>query len=177
MDTWQNVLVIVLGVALGLAVAAFLMRRTLGPRVGKLMGNAYQQRFMKQLKKQYPLLSERFAEYEMGPERQAAFETAMKKLPPQEAMKLQEEFNRLRLNFMTRHPEFESLIAGSADAKGQMKAMDAVMKLPADKRAAIEKDLLWAWDQLRGRFPRLMGPLEAAFRKKKDAPAEPAKTP
>jgi hypothetical protein len=166
MQTWQNVLVIVLGVVLGLAVAAFLMRKTLGPRIGQMMGKAYQQRFMKQLKKQYPLLSERFAEYEMGPERQEAFQNAMKKLPPQEAMKLQAEFNRLRENFMGRHPELNELITGAQDARGQMKAMDQVMKLPADKRQAIEKDLLWAWDQLRGRFPKLMGPLEAAFRRK-----------
>lgn len=176
MQTWQNVLVIVIGVLLGVALAAFLMRKAIGPRVGQMMGKAYQQRFTKQLKKQYPLLSARLEEYEMGPERQAAFESAMKKLPPQEAMKLQEEFNRLRLNFMARHPELEALIAGAQDPKGQMKAMDTVMKLPADKRAAIEKDLIWAWDQLRGRFPRLMGPLEAAFRKKAVA-AEPAKTP
>lgn len=171
---WQNVLVIVLGVVLGLAVAAFLMRKTIGPRIGKLMGNAYQQRFLKQLKKQYPLLSERFADFEMGPERQEAFQLAMRKLPPQEAMKLEAEFNRLRENFMGRHPELNALLAEAQDPRGQMKAMDKVMKLPADQRQAIEKDLLWAWDQLRGRFPKLMGPLEAAFRKKVVQAGEPA---
>lgn len=172
MDFWLNLLVIVLGVTLGLAVAAFLLRKTIGPRIGRMMGDAYQQRFMRKLKKQYPLLSERLAEFDMGPGKQEAFEHAMRKLPPQEAMKLQAEFNRLRENFIGRHPELNELIAGAQDARGQMKAMDKVMKLPAEKRQAIEKDLLWAWDQLRGRFPKLMGPLEAAFRKKAGEPAK-----
>lgn len=172
---WQNVLVIVLGVALGLAVAVFLLRKTpLGPRLGMMFGKAYQQRFMKQIAKQYPLLAERFADYEMGPERQEAFQSAMKRLPPQEAMKLQTEFNRLRENFMARHPELAPLLAEAQTPQGQVKAMEKALKLPAAQREAIEKDLLWAWDQLRGRFPKLMGPLEAAFRKKAAEPAKEA---
>lgn len=166
METWLNVLTVVLGVIAGLAIAAFLLRKTLGPRIAKLMGDAYGKRFQKQLKKNYPLLAERFAEYEMTPGSQEAFQAAMKRLPPQEAMKLQTEFQRLQANFMGRHPELGELMAMAQDPRGQMKAMDQVMKFPADKRQAIEKDLLWAWDQLRGRFPKLMGPLESAFRKK-----------
>lgn len=135
-------------------------------RFGKMAGEAYQKRFFKQIKKNFPLLAERLEGYEMSPERQAAFQAQMMRLPPQEAMKLQAEFNRLRDNFMTRHPELAPLINAGQDAKAQAKAVDDIMKLPAEKRQAIEKDLLWALDQLRGRFPKLVGPLEATLKKK-----------
>lgn len=138
-------------------------------RLGKMMGEAYQKRFLKQLKKNFPLLAEKFADYDMSPERQAAFQSQMMKLPPQEAMKLQTEFNRIRDNFMQRHPELTPLLSAGQDAKAQAKAIDDVMKLPAEKRQAIEKDLLWALDQLRGRFPKLVGPLEASLKKKPTA--------
>lgn len=162
MDLW----LIILGLLLGIALAAFLARKRLGPAFATLFGKAYSQRFQKQLKKNYPQLSERFAEFEMTAGSQDAFQAAMKRLPPQEAMKLQTEFQRLQTNFMGRHPELAALWAQAQDPRGQMKAMDQVMKFPKDKREAIEKDLIWAWDQLRGRFPKLMGPIESAFRKK-----------
>jgi hypothetical protein len=162
MDIW----LIILGILLGAALAIFLARKTLGPRLAKLFGDAYGARFQKQLKKNYPQLAERFAEFEMGPGSQEAFQAAMTRLPPQEAMKLQTEFQRLQTNFLGRHPELAELWTKAQDPRGQMKAMDAVMKFAPEKRQTIEKDLLWAWDQLRGRFPKLMGPLEAAFKKK-----------
>ena len=135
-------------------------------RLGKMAGDVYQKRFLKQLKKNFPLLAEKFADYDMSPERQEAFRNQMMRLPPQEALKLQTEFNRLRDNFMNRHPELAPLFSAGQDAKAQAKAVDAIMKLPADKRQAIEKDVLWALDQLRGRFPKLVGPLESSLKKK-----------
>ena len=138
----------------------------LGPSVGKMMGEAYMKRFMKQLKQKYPQLAARVQDFEMTPDSQGSFEAAMKRLPPQEAMKLQMEFNRLRDNFMVRHPEVQPLFSAGQDPRAQAKAMDDLLKLPEDKRQALEKDLIWAWDRLRSSFPKLMGPLEAAFRKK-----------
>lgn len=165
-----NFLVITLGILLGLTLALFLMRKRLAPLFAKVMGDAYRQRMERQLKKKYPLLAERFAEFDMGPDRQEAIQAAMRRIPPQEGLKLQVEFNRLRENFLARHPEVSDLLAaGGADARAQMKAFDRAMKLPDDKRGAIEKDLLWAWDQLRNRFPMMMNSIEAAARKR---PAE-----
>lgn len=143
------------------------------PRLGKMAGEAYQKRFLKQLRKKYPLLAERLDAYDMGPASQEAFQTAMHRLPPQEAMKLQAEFNRLRENFMLRHPEIAPMFSSAQDPREQAKLMDQVLKLPDDKRAAIEKDLIWAWDQLRGRFPKLVGPLENTLKKKPVQPAAP----
>lgn len=164
--TWMNILTVVLGVVLGLLLAAFFLRKRLGPPLARFMGQAYQQRMMRQIQKKYPVLAARFEEFDVGPERQEALQAAMRRLPPQEGMKLQVEFTRLKENFMARHPEVESLLGGAADPRGQMKAFDKAMKLPAPQREAIEKDLIWAWDQLRGRFPKLMGALEGAVRKR-----------
>ncbi|MEB3198861.1 MAG: hypothetical protein VKP62_16845 [Candidatus Sericytochromatia bacterium] len=178
MDLWTNVWVILGGVLLGLTLAAFATRKRWGPQAARLMGEAYQQRMLKKLRKSYPLLAARFEEFDVRPERQEALQAAMRRLPPQEGLKLQTEFMRLKENFLARHPEIGELISGAADPRGQAKAFEKAMKLPNDQRQAIEKDLLWAWDQLRGRFPRLMGPLEASVRKRAEGdarPAEPAK--
>ena len=141
----------------------------LGVKMGQMAGEAYQRRMFKKLRKQFPLLAERLDGYSLSPENQTAFQNAMRKLPPQEAMKLQVEFNRLRDNFMIKHPEIKPLLEAGDDGRAQTKAFDQVMKLPADQRAALEKDLIWAWDQLRSRFPRLMGTLESAYKKKTPA--------
>jgi hypothetical protein len=162
---WTSLALLVLFVAL-LAILMPRIWQLVGPRFGKFAGEAYQQRFFKQLKKKYPTLAERLDGYEMTPATQDAFQAAIKRLPPQRAMELQLEFNRLRENFMQRHPELEPLFAAGQDPRAQAKAMDAVLKFPDDQRAAIEKDVIWAWDQLRGRYPALMGPLESAFKKK-----------
>ena len=146
------------------------------PRVGKIAGDAYQKRFLKQLRQKYPLLAGRLDAYDTGPASQEAFQAAMHRLPPQEAMKLQAEFNRLRDNFMQRHPEIAPMFSSAQDPREQAKLMDQVLKLPNDKRAAIEKDLIWAWDQLRGRFPKLVGPLENTLKKKDTAGATPVTT-
>lgn len=174
MDSVFLILNIVLGVILVLIVLVLLAPRLfpkVQPKLQQMAMNTYQKRFFKQIKKKFPLLAERLEQFEMSPENQAAFQATMQKLPPQEGMKLQLEFNRLRDKFMERHPEVAPLIAQaqSQDAKAQSKALDQVMKLPDDQRAAIEKDLLWAWDQLRGRFPKMMGQLEAPLKKKTPA--------
>jgi hypothetical protein len=170
MDFWLNLLTILLGITLGLALAALLFRKRLGPLFARMMGDAYRQKLERQLKKNYPLLAERFGEFDVSAERQEAIQAAMRRIPPQEGMKLQTEFLRLRENFLARHPELGELFSGT-DPRAQMKAFDRAMKLPADQRAAIEKDLLWAWDQLRGRFPKLLGTIEAAARKREPEPS------
>lgn len=162
---WISIALLALFVAL-LAILLPRLWQIVGPRFGKFAGEAYQQRFFKQLKTKYPQLAERLDGYEMTPASQEAFQAAIKRLPPQRAMELQVEFNRLRENFMQRHPELEPIFAAGQDPRAQAKAMDAVLKFPEDQRKAIEKDVLWAWDQLRGRYPALMGPLENAFKKK-----------
>lgn len=143
---------------------------TFGPRFGRFAGEAYQKRMITQLKAKYPKLAERLDGYDLGPASQEAFQGAMKRLPPQKAMELQLEFNRLRENFMARHPELAPVLNAGQDPKEQVKAMNTVMNFPDDQRAAIEKDLLWAWDQLRGRYPALMGPIESALKRKADTP-------
>ena len=165
-QTWLIVLAIVVALLAILVILGPRIGATLGPKMAKAAGEQYQRRFFKRLKKQYPLLGERLDQYELNTANQEAFQHQIKKLPPQEAMKLQAEFNRLRDNFVQRHPEISPMIAAGQDGRAQAKAMEALLKLPADKRQALEKDLIWAWDQLRGRFPKLVGPLEAAYRKK-----------
>jgi hypothetical protein len=135
-------------------------------RLGQLAGTAYQQRMLKQIKKKYPLIAERIEGYEMNAGTQDAFQHAMKKLPPQEGMKLQTEFNRLRDNFLIKHPEVQPLFESGQDGRAQAKAFDDLLKLPEPQRQALEKDLIWAWDHLRKTLPKQVGPLEAAFRKK-----------
>ena len=164
-----TILAIVLVLLLLFLIIAPRVYPALGVKMGQMAGDAYQRRLLKKLKKQYPLLAERLEGFSMAPENQDAFQHAMRKLPPQEAMKLQAEFNRLRDNFMTKHPEITPLIEAGQDGRAQAKAFDTVMKLPAEQRAALEKDLIWAWDQLRSRFPRLMGTLESAYKKKTPA--------
>lgn len=170
-QTLLTVLAVVLGILIALVLAAPKLRQVLGPKLTQLAGDAYQKRLLKQVKKKYPLIAERIEGFQMGPETQQTFESTMRKLPPQEAMKLQAEFNRLRDKFVERHPEIAPFMAAGQDAQAQAKAIDALFKLPDAQRTALEKDLLWAWDQLRGRFPKLMGQAESAFRKK-DAPTK-----
>jgi hypothetical protein len=172
-----NTVLVIITVLL-LAAALFLI---LAPRffpgisvwMTKTAGDAYQKRMFKQIQKKYPLLAERIQGFEMTPASQNAFQNAMKKLPPNEGMKLQTEFNRLRDNFVAKHPEVQPLFAAGDDGRAQGKAFNVLMKLPAEKRQALEKDLLWAWDQLRRNSPKAMGNLESAFRKK--TPVEAAK--
>ncbi|MEB3329455.1 MAG: hypothetical protein VKQ33_09515 [Candidatus Sericytochromatia bacterium] len=173
MQFWLNLLTILLGILLGLALAALLFRKRLGPLVARLMGEAYRKKMERQLRKGYPQLADRFSEFDMSADRQEAIQAAMRRIPPQEGLKLQTEFLRLRENFLARHPELDGLFSGT-DPRTQMKAFDSAMKLPAEQRAAIEKDLLWAWDQLRGRFPKLVGLIEAAARRREADPGHQA---
>ncbi|MDB5100449.1 MAG: hypothetical protein JWM80_4870 [Cyanobacteria bacterium RYN_339] len=162
---WTSIALLVLFVT-ALAIMGPRIWALVGPRFGKFAGEAYQKRFFKQLQKKYPVLAVRIEGFEMGPANQEAFQSAIKRLPPQRAMELQTEFNRLRENFMQRHPELVPVFEAGQDPRAQAKAMDAMLKFPEDKRKAIEKDVIWAWDQLRGRYPAMMGPLEQAFKKK-----------
>lgn len=138
----------------------------LNTRMTKMAAETYQRRMFKKIQKNYPLLAERLDGYEMSPESQETFQNAMKRLPPQEGMALQLEFNRLRDNFLAKHPEVQPLFASGNDGQAQAKAFDQLMKLPPEQRAKLEKDILWAWDHLRKSHPKQVGPLEAAFRKK-----------
>lgn len=165
-QTWLIVLLVVAVLIAAAVVLGPRLGRALAPRMAKAAGEAYQKRLFKRIRKQYPLLAERLAEFELTPGNQEAFQNAIKRLPPQEALKLQAEFNRLRDNFLTRHPEIAPMVNAGQDGRAQAKAMEDLLKLPADRRAALEKDLLWAWDQLRGRFPKLVGGLEAAYRRR-----------
>lgn len=165
-----NTILIIITVLLLAAILFLILAPRFFPGVGvwmtKTAGEAYQRRMFKQIKKKYPLLAERIEGFEMTPGSQDAFQNAMKKLPPQEGMKLQNEFNRLRDNFLAKHPEVQPLFAAGDDGKAQGKAFNTLMKLPNEKRQALEKDLLWAWDQLKRNSPKAMNNLEHAFRKK-----------
>jgi hypothetical protein len=164
-----RVLIVLAIVALAIALLVILwprLKKSFGPQFTKTVGELYQKRFFKQIQKKFPLLGLRLNAFELSPERSEAFQTAMKRLPPQEGMKLQAEFNRLRDNFLVRHPEIAPVLSSGEDGRAQAKALDALMKLPAPQREALDKDLIWAWDQLRGKFPRWMGTLEASFKKK-----------
>lgn len=163
---WITILAVIVTVVALLVILSPQLNRVLGPRMTRMANETMQKRFVKQLRKKFPALADRVSDFEMTPGTQEAFQNALKRLPPQEAQKLQYEFNRLRDNLMSRDPELAPLVTAGADAKAQGKAIDALFKLPDERRQTIEKDVIWAWDQLRGRFPKLMGTLEGAFRKK-----------
>ncbi|HBN07313.1 MAG TPA: hypothetical protein DD435_01260 [Cyanobacteria bacterium UBA8530] len=168
-----NLIVFTVLVALVIALGVFIVLRpqyikNLWNRIAQFLGKSVERRFFGQFKKKYPEIAERFEGYGTPTtEKQENLMAAFKRLPPIEAKKLHDEFQRLKTNFLVRHPEVEGLLgsAQGGDAKAQLKAMEALLKLPDDQRKSLSKDFLWAWDQLRTRFPRLMGSLEAAYKK------------
>ncbi len=163
---WTYVALLLLGMTIGLILAWPRLRVTVFPKIGKQLAGAYQARLIKQLRKKYPLLAARVLDFQMSEEAVGGFQAAMKRMPPQEGQKLQLEFLRLRDNLISRNPELGELLAlTQADGKAQMQALDKLMKLPDARRAAIEQDVIWAWDQLRGRFPKWVAMAEAPFRK------------
>jgi hypothetical protein len=164
----SNTTLFLLGLLVVLLALAPLLWRLYGQRFGMFAGKAYQKRMLDQLKKKYPLVAARLDGFDLGPGSQDGFQNAMKRLPPQKAQEFQIEFERLRTNFMARHPELEAVLGAGQDPKAQVKAMNTVMNFPEEQRKTIEKDLLWAWDALRSRFPNLMGPLESSLKKKVD---------
>lgn len=142
--------------------------KNLGNRIGMAIGKVMERHFYNQFKKKFPELAEKFAEFGAPTqERQECLMNAFKRLPPMEARKLYTEFQRLQANFIQRHPEVESLIntAQTGDPKAQIKAIESLLKLPEDQRKSISKDFIWAWDQLKGRFPSMVGALENAYKK------------
>lgn len=161
---------VLLAVVAALIASGPMLWRTFGPTVGRFMGSAYQKRMIDQLKQKYPLVAARLDGFDLGPGSQANIEAAFKRLPPQKAMEFQVAFAEVREKFMARHPELAGVLSAGEDARAQVKAMNQLLKFPDEQRQAIEKDLIWAWDQLRGRFPALMGPLEAALKKKAEQP-------
>lgn len=164
---WLNLAVWIVGAVAILFALLLLVGRRYGDRLQKMAVASGQKRLFKRLKKQYPLLAARLEGFSVGEGSQEALQAAMRKLNPTEGMKFQAELNRLRENFVGRHPEVEPLarMDGTADAKAQGQAIDKLLKLPEPQRQALEKDLLWAWDQLRAKAPRAMGQFEAVFKK------------
>lgn len=148
-------------------------RRALAARLVTALSQAYQKQISREFQRKYPDVYARFSGFKFTPESQAALMAAMKRIPPQEALKLQAEFMRLAEGFQSRHPELDEFLSAikAQDAKAQGKAMQKVFKLPEAQRQAISKDFLWAYDQLSGRFPKWVKMLEATLR----SPAEPAR--
>jgi hypothetical protein len=141
-------------------------RKALGARLMANMSVAYQRQLAKEFQRKFPDLYARFSGFKFTGESQAALMGAMKKIPPQEGLKLQTEFMRLSDNFQARHPELQPFLDAmkSQDAKGQAKHLQAIFKMKEDQRAAISKDLLWAYDQLSGRFPKWVKMLEGTMK-------------
>lgn len=174
-DPWFWVMAFLAALA-GVLFAALLVpksRRALSARFVTALSQSYQRQIAREFQRKYPGIYARFSGFKFTPESQAALMAAMKRIPPQEAMKLQAEFMRLTEGFQNRHPELNEFLDAmkAQDGKAQGKAMQKVFKLPEPQRRAIEKDLLWAYDQLSGRFPKWVKLLEGTLR----GPAEPAK--
>lgn len=136
--------------------------RALGPRIGSI----YQKQLANQFKSRFPDLHARFSGFKLGADSQASLQAAMMRIPPQEAVKLQGEFLKSKDWFLSRHPELESFVGvmTSQDPRAQAKALQEIFKLPDDRRKAIEKDLLSAYDRLAGRFPKWIHLLEATLK-------------
>lgn len=167
------VIVGILAVA-GLALATPWLVRKLSPWLGPKVAQQYMASMRKRFTKAYPQLAARVEDFHFGPELQGNFEATMRRLPPMELQKLQLEFMRLKDNLVKRHPELQSIAEAGQNGEAQAKAFEGLLKLPEEKRGALEKDLLWAWDQLKGSYPRVVGPIEACF---KAAPTEGASAP
>lgn len=173
MGAWDWVIVAILA-AVGLALASPWLMRKLAPILGPRLANRYMKGLRKRFTKAYPLLAARVEGFEFGPQLQPAFETTMRRMPPMEVQKLQLEFMRLKDNLLKRHPELAAFAEAGQNGEAQAKAFEGLLKLPDAKRAALEKDVIWAWDQIKGAFPRIVGPIEACFKPadaKGEAPA------
>lgn len=158
----------------GLALATPWLVRKLSPWLGPKVAKQYMASMRKRFTKAYPQLAARVADFQFGPQLQGNFEATMRRLPPMEVQKLQLEFMRLKDNLVKRHPELNAIAEAGQNAEAQAKAFEGLLKLPEDKRGALEKDLLWAWDQLKGTYPRLVGPIEACFKGPEPEAAAPA---
>ncbi|MBU6428122.1 MAG: hypothetical protein KGR26_03860 [Cyanobacteria bacterium REEB65] len=148
------------------AVAIPRSRMAIGRKIGPLLGRAYAKQMGLQFKAKFPDLHAKFGSLKLGPESQGALQTAMQRIPPQEALKLQGEFLRSKDWFLSRHTELEPFVSAMAaqDASGQAKALQAIFKLPEAQRKGIETDLLSAYDRLAGRFPKWVNLLEATLK-------------
>ncbi len=163
---WVNaILAAIAGMLLGILIIPK-SRRALAARLMSLMGDAYQKQLAREFQRKFPDLYARFSGFRFTGESQTALMAAMRKIPPQEGLKLQTEFMRLADGFQGRHPELADFLNAlrAQDAKGQAKHLSKIFKLKPDQRQAISKDLLWAYDQLSGRFPRWVKMLEATLR-------------
>lgn len=172
MGFWDWVIVGIAAVG-GLVLATPWLMRKLSPVLGPRLAARYMASMRKRFTKAYPQLAARVEGFGFGPQLQPNFEATVRRLPPHEMQKLQLEFMRLKDNLLKRHPELAGIAEAGQNAEAQAKAFEGLLKLPDGKRAALEKDLLWAWDQMKGSYPRLVGPIEACF---KATPSE-AKAP
>ncbi len=156
------------------AVAIPQSRAAIAKALGPLLGSAYQKQVVKQFKAGFPELYAKFSGLNLGPQSQTGLQSAMMRIPPQEAVKLQGEFLRSKDWLLSRHAELEPFVAvmSSQDPRAQVKALQDVFKLPSSKRQAIEKDVLSAYDRLAGRFPKWVSLIEATLRN-----PGPTKTP
>jgi hypothetical protein len=163
----MTLLYIILGlVALGSA-AVVLIRRN-GKFFQTKIGGIFQAQFQKQLEEKYPRLAERLKDYDLSADSQETFQAAARRIAPQEGIKVQTEFNRLKDKFFERHPDLLTTLnqLQTTDPKNQHQTLQGFLKLPDEKRSKIETDVLYAWDELRKRFPVAVAQLEAALKKK-----------
>lgn len=163
MGTWDWVIVGILAAG-GLVLATPWLMRKFSPVIGPFMAKRYMANMRKRFTKAFPQLALRVEGFHFGPQLQVNFEATVRRLPPMEMQKLQLEFMRLKDNLLKRHSELGGIVDAGQSAEAQVKAFEALLKLPEDKRKALEKDLLWAWDQMKGNYPRLVGPIEACFK-------------
>lgn len=175
-DPWFWVGSILAAVA-GILFALLIIPKTRQKFLAKLMaqmGQAYQKQLAREFGRKYPDIYARFSAFKFSPESQNALMAAMKRIPPQEGVKLQAEFMRLTEGFQARHPELDDFLNAmkAQDGKAQAKAMQKVFKLPEAQRQAISKDLLWAYDQLSGRFPKWVKMLEGTLKGPAEAPKD-----
>ncbi len=180
-DPWFWVNSILAAVA-GVIAAVLLVPKSRKELMGRFMGvlaQSYQKQLAREFGRKYPDLYARFSDFKFTAESQTALMAAMKRIPPQEAMKLQAEFTRLTEGFQARHPELGDFLGAmkAQDGKAQAKAMQKVFKLPEVQRQAISKDLIWAYDQLSGRFPKWVKMLESTLKGPAEAKGTEAKTP
>jgi len=134
--------------------------------VGPRLAASYQKQIGKQFKSAYPGLYARFSWLQPSSASQDLLQGAFRQMPPTEAQRLIGEFQRLAGNLEQRHEELAPFVAAirAQDAQKQASALQALMKLKADRRQALEKDVLWAYDQLHGRFPKWVKLVESRLR-------------
>ncbi|MEB3299739.1 MAG: hypothetical protein VKO21_09675 [Candidatus Sericytochromatia bacterium] len=160
---WGLTAIVALAVVV-LLVPAFRLR--LSTWIGPRLAASYQKQLGKQFKAAYPELHARFSWLQPDAASQDQLQAVFRQMPPTEAQRLIGEFQRLAQNLEQRNPELAPFISAmkSQDAQKQTSALQALMKLKPDRRTALGKDVLWAYDQLNGRFPRWVKLIESRLK-------------